>query len=484
MSRLRLALAAICVAIGLTLAAGTAAAQDESLNKARQAFDEAQTFYSQGKYAEAAEKFLAAYEARPFAQFLFNAGAAYEKMREYAKAVDHYRRYLEAEPRAEDRAEVEKRIAVLEKEAERRAAQPPPDQTDPDAPPPDQPSAEVEALGDVTIRGLVVIESDPAGADIYVDDKKKGVVAKTPWSTSLEGEHTIFIEKPGYKPYEKRIAPSPEKLLILSAALSEEDYLGWIEIKSNIPGADIYIDDKAVGVKGKTPYSGNLPPGKHKIWVTTPGYDEIMKEVDIVAGETHELDFQLEGTPVGYLNIRGRDVEHMAIYVDGELLCERGPCRKPIPEGARTVTIRRSGYKPYTHKIDMQAKTEVTLRARLAEEPGRADAVWAYVFSAAFLGGGIYLGLQANGIEDELRTEIAAGLPPPDNEDPRVQRGKYYAWGADAAYALSGISLATAVYYTFREKGAPSTGTTDVRAVAFEPQFSPTYAGMGMEVRW
>ena len=45
------------------------------------------------------------------------------------------------------------------------------------------PSKEVESLGDVKTRGLVVIESDPSEAYIYLDDKKKGAVAQTP-STS------------------------------------------------------------------------------------------------------------------------------------------------------------------------------------------------------------------------------------------------------------------------------------------------------------
>ena len=49
---------------------------------------------------------------------------------------------------------------------------------------------------------------------------------------------------------------------------------------------------------------------------------------------------------------------------------------------------------------------------------------------------------------------------------------------------MSGIVALTAIYYTFREKGAPSTGQIDVRAIALEPQFAPGYAGLGMEMHW
>jgi hypothetical protein len=46
------------------------------------------------------------------------------------------------------------------------------------------------------------------------------------------------------------------------------------------------------------------------------------------------------------------------------------------------------------------------------------------------------------------------------------------------------VTLLTAVYYTFREKGAPSTGLIDVRSLALRPEIGPGYAGLGMGVSW
>jgi tetratricopeptide (TPR) repeat protein len=486
--KLRLLLV-ISIAVGGMLLSTSQARADDSLTRAREHFDKAQSLYSSGSYLEAAESFKAAYEARAFAQFQFNIGASYEKAGEYAKAVEHYKRYLSEDPEASDKKAVEKRIKVLEKEAERIAKTPPPDPDNPDAPPTGdkpKPSAEVQALGDVKIRGLVVIESEPAGALIYLDSKKSKPLSKTPWNGTLEGEHTIFIEKQGYKPVERRFSPDPNQVFALIFSLAEQDYLGWVEIKSNVPGADIYLDDKSVGVFAKTPYSGNIKPGKHKIWVTTEGYDTFETEIDIVAGETHEINADIKGNPVGWINVRGPGVDKMAIYADGKLLCERGPCRKPLPQGSHTIQVKRGGYKTYTRTLDVQAKTETIIRANLAKKPGRADAVWAYVFTGAFLGGGIYLGLQASSIETELQDEIRMndGQVPPDSEDPRFLRGKLFAIGADAAFALAGITAATAIYYTFRDKGRPSTGSLDVRAIAVTPTITPTYAGMSLGVNW
>jgi hypothetical protein len=329
-----------------------------------------------------------------------------------------------------------------------------------------------------------VIVSNPPGALIYLDSKKSRPLSKTPWNGELSGEHTIYIEREGYKPAEEKIAPAPNKFFHVVFSLGEEDYLGWVDITANVAGADIYLDDKSVGVYNHTPFQGNLPPGKHKIWVTKEGYDEFATELDVIRGKTHKLAAKLKGAPVGFVNVRGRDVEKTAIYLDGKVLCERGPCIKAVPQGTHDISVRRPGYKPYSTRIDVQPKTEITLRAQLAEQPSRTDAIVAYVVTAGFLGVGIWAGKHAGDLEDDLKSEIDAGAPPPDPDDSRFSHGKWWAIGADVAYVGAGVSLATALWYTFRDKGLPSSGSTDVRAISLSPSVTPTYAGMGMEVRW
>ena len=49
---------------------------------------------------------------------------------------------------------------------------------------------------------------------------------------------------------------------------------------------------------------------------------------------------------------------------------------------------------------------------------------------------------------------------------------------------MAGLLGLAAIYYTFRDKGLPSTAILDVGAVGFSPQVGPTYAGLGMEVSW
>ena len=141
-----------------------------------------------------------------------------------------------------------------------------------------------------------------------------------------------------------------------AGAMSQQSFLGWVEISTNVPGADIFIDDKAVGSVGKTPMSQNVKPGKHTFWISADGYDEYHQEIEVIPNETHAVKAQLKGSPVGKINITGLGIEDATIVVDGKLLCERGPCLKSLQQGDHTITVTRPGAKPYSKSITIQAK--------------------------------------------------------------------------------------------------------------------------------
>jgi tetratricopeptide (TPR) repeat protein len=483
---------AIAVAIA-ALAVPAAAQSPDALRKAQAAFDQAQSDYLQGKYDEAAQGFQDAYAARPFPQFLYNVGASFHMkgkkasdVAAYGKAVEFYRRYLKEEPNASDKAKVEKAIGVLEAEIKRLQELAQGTAAGTDAPPQVAASEEVQQLGDVKVRGLVVIVTEPQNATIYLDDKKKGPFATTPWSGSLEGEHKLIIEKQGYKPVETIIAADPSKLVQVISPMSQEFHLGWIKITSNVPGADIYIDDKSIGAVAKTPLSPgqNIEPGKHTIWISAEGYDEYEETIEIFPGKTKEIHANLKGSPVGKLTVTVANIDGATVWLDGKVLCEQSPCLKSVTEGSHELVVKRGGYKAYSRRVVITAKTETIVKVQMAEKPGRSDAIVAYVLAAAIGGGGIYLGLQSKNLKTELEDDIARGMPPVDNNDPRFFRGKIYAIAADGAFAIAGVTLLTAVYYTFRDKGPPTRGQIDVRTLALQPQLGPTYAGIGMEARW
>ncbi|MBV8758101.1 MAG: PEGA domain-containing protein [Deltaproteobacteria bacterium] len=481
-------LIAICIAIA-ALTGRVRADDADALKKAQAFFDQAQTDYLQGRYDEAAKEFQDAYAARPFPQFLYNVGASFHMkgkkasdVEAYGKAVEFYKKYLSEEPNAADKPKVEKAVGVLEAEI-KRLKEVPAAGSGAGSGAPTGPSQEVQSLGEVKVRGLVVIESEPQGATIYLDDTKKGAFATTPWSGSLDGEHKIMLEKKGYRPVDTTIIADPTKLVVYKGGMSQDSYLSWLDVTSNVAGADVFIDDKSVAPR-KAPTGTNVAPGKHIVWVSAEGYDEYQETVDVAPGQNYTVKALLKGSPLGRLDVVGLGIEDSAIFLDDKPLCDHGPCIKNVPEGDHTLTVTRPGYKSYTKKITIQQKQETSVKMIEAPEASRSDAVVAYVLTAVFAGGGIYAGLQASDLHDQLKKEIAAGMPPPDSNDPRFLRGKIYAISADAAFTLAGITALTAVYYTFRDKGPPTRAQIDARAIAVTPEIGRNYAGLGMEVHW
>src|SRR3569623_330669 len=479
-------LLAICITIA-ALAGRVRADDADALKKAQSFFDQAQTDYLQGHYDEAAKEFQDAYAARPFPQFLYNVGASFHlkgkktsDVEAYGKAVEFYKKSLSEEPNAADKAKVEKAIGVLEAEIKRLKE---PGAGSGAGSAAAGPSQEVLSLGEVKVRGLVVIESEPQGATIYLDDMKKGAFATTPWSGSLDGEHKIMLEKKGYRPVDTTIIADPTKLVVYKGGMSQDSYLSWLDITSNVAGADVFIDDKSVAPR-KAPTGTNVAPGKHTVWVSAEGYDEYQEAIDVAPGQNYTVKALLKGAPLGRLDDVGLGIEDSQFMLDGKELCDHGPCIKNVPEGDHTLTVTRPGYKAYTKTITIQAKQETSVKLIEAPEESRSDAIVAYVLTAVFAGGGIYAGLQASDLHDQLKKEIAAGMPPPDSNDPRFLRGKIYAISADAAFTLAGITAITAIYYTVRDKGPPTRAQIDARAIAVTPEIGRNYAGLGMEVHW
>ena len=233
MNRIRFALASGVIVL---LLASPAIAQQDSMVAAKNAFDDGQNLYLQSKFAEAAAKFLEAYKHKHYAAFLFNAAVCFEKNKDFAKALKHYEQFAKEDPHSTDIKQVTKRIAAIRKHLT------------PTSQPGSQPTAPaVPALPPVQTKGLVVIESQPEGAAIYLNDKKNGIFTRTPYTGSLPpGKHIVIIELKDYRTERKTFIVRNDRLTYLYFGLSVEKNLGWIEVKANIPGASVFVDDVIV----------------------------------------------------------------------------------------------------------------------------------------------------------------------------------------------------------------------------------------------
>jgi hypothetical protein len=137
--RLPAAVALVCLLVG-----GAARAREhhhhehhqhhehrEHKGDARHHLEKANALAGEGKCAAAVKEFTAAYDKLQDPVVLFNRAECYRRLGENAKAADDYRGFLKGFPTAPNRAEIEARIAALEKPAPPK----PPVGTTPPVPP-------------------------------------------------------------------------------------------------------------------------------------------------------------------------------------------------------------------------------------------------------------------------------------------------------------------------------------------------------------
>jgi hypothetical protein len=475
-------LSALLIVTPLRIAYAQQAPLDESTERMKKAFEEGQDLYEAKDYSGAAKKFQEAYQVKPAASLLYNEAVCYEKLKRYDTAAKLFQQYLDSNPNSRDKAAVKQRIAVLQREVN---------------PPKKREEGEktIADLAEAKPVGVFLVESKPPGAKLYLDDKNT-YLGDTPWNGTIDGAHKLIVVAQGYKEEETPVTGRANQVSHVLVALSQQHYLGWLEVKGNVPAAEVFIDGKDAGSAGRTPFATNITPGKHTIIVNKEGFTEDIKEINIIAGESHKVEVTLDKAPIGFVHVSGSSVEGARVLVDGKVVCEAAPCRFQTPSGERNVTVERKGLKPYKRKMNIIPATETALAVKLEPKVARTDLIWKFGFAAAFIGGGIILGLQANSIKSDLEKEIDAGNPPVPPDDDRFLKGKIYSFAADGLLLIGLVTTTVAVISIFSEKGPPSKGLAESRdltaemppirkpALQITPAVGPNFAGVAAEVRW
>lgn len=155
----------------------------------------------------------------------------------------------------------------------------------------------------------VTFNSDPGGAEIWVDGKSIGRVTPSQ-AVVVAGQHQIVLRKPGYEdssnpvslvagqPFSlsnnlKPLAPasggSPfgKFKKIFGGANSAEDNVN-LTVNSTPAGAAISLNGKDLGQQ--TPFTLPLAPGKYNIGLTLAGHQTVNKSIKIEKGKPAEIN--------------------------------------------------------------------------------------------------------------------------------------------------------------------------------------------------
>ena len=140
--------------------------------------------------------------------------------------------------------------------------------------------------------GTLTVVATPVEAKIYVDDAYAGT-GSVNVQVSVGAEHRYRVESQDYIKEENSIFFAKSEKKIISVELVPN--FGYITVKSEPSGAELYIDDKKAGT---TPYlARRILRGQHRVEVRKRGYEPYADVVTININETTRIeDVKLEAS--------------------------------------------------------------------------------------------------------------------------------------------------------------------------------------------
>lgn len=506
-----------------------------SLSDAKAHMDKGQALFLEKKFAEAAVEFHAAWEIKPLSTFLFNEAVCHEKLRAWAKAIELFQRYLDEDPTALDRPQVQARLEKLKGELEKEKAATA-DAGAPDAPIDAGDDAEAGAVAPVPVptpvptpgpvvanidemKSIVVVESLPDGAPVEIWQRSSPTAAKFEmgkdnpgWVKVASGKTTLVMSLPlgtyhvvlpkfqDYRATETDVVVAAATISQFKANLAQGAFFGVVKLRTyeqgdELRGAHVFVKrpgDKAFVDRGVTPYEESFESGSYAFRIELPGFKKIERKIEVEHGRIDEQKLELDRTDVGLVRVEITGADEAEVVLDGEKAASWALGQKvelSVPAGTHKLKVKADDRKTWSGNVDVPKGKMVVVHTELKPSVPRGTAWTTAVFSAVFLGGGVYLGLQANKLRDEL--SAAQSSYTLDQEDPRIKRGKYFAIGANASYGLGGLLALISLYNFVKDPLPPSKGWQEAprnldvldaapKPVSLVPVLTPSFAGLSL----
>ena len=453
----------------------TAPTARNPLEEAREHMERGQALYGAGRFIESAEEFLRAYEAQPFSAFLFNAGVAYEKVDDPGRAADYFSRFLQTDPQAENAGKLNARIDRLRGLSRAREAELAAEGAAQGASGANAAStlAELEAArsrlaevqqqlaalgGKDSFKSLLSVQTTPTDASVLVKGANGDVVYRgsgPKFTQTLDpGAYVVEVQHPKYTSISAPITVAPAVVNVVLAEMSQGQFLGFLRVQTDAPGANVYVDERAAGALGRTPFQNPVKVGKHHLWIEKPGYQVVERDIDIGVGEDPLVKLELERVDYGRIRVVASHPEAV-VYVDGKRI-GRVPIETDVKHGKHRVVVSAEGMKNWKEEVTVERGQATPLRVRLRPKMGRKGAWATAAVAAGFLGAAIATGVVGKGLHDDLDKDVSAGTL--QSNDSRRKKGEYFYIASDVGYVIAGGMAALSTWYFVRDPLPDSEG--------------------------
>ncbi len=279
--------------------------------------------YRDGDYLGALEHFLASNRLAPNRNVVFNIARAYQRLDMFPEAYRYYSEVLGAETDPDTRVSLEAAIAEI---APRVA--------------------------------LVVVETSPSSAELFVDRVDLGSVGSAPRTIALApGTYRVIARLPGYRDQtsEPQVIEAGQRVVV---SLALERIVGVLSVTGDV-GTEIRVDVEDGDATCLIPCELPLPPGPHVLHARATGHEPLTRAVAILEGETARTHVVL-AAQTGSVVVRA-DVEDALVQIDGVWLGFTPLVVPGIAVGTRVVRVSARGYEPEETTIEVTAGGQVDL---------------------------------------------------------------------------------------------------------------------------
>ncbi len=343
-ARLRLfLLLAACLLVALRPSATSAQPSADPAGEGARLKAEGDAYMDDIKYAQALEKYEAAYKVSADPALLYNQGRALEALARYPEALDRLRAFDAKAP-----PEVHAKVPNLKK-----------------------------LLDDIAGRTtLLTVEVAQQGATIRLGSVVLGT-SPLPELRVNAGKAKIEVSLDGMEPASREVDLPGGGAKKESFKLVPKDKTAVLAVDSPVKGATVRIDG---GAPTQVPTEARLSPGKHTVTLTASGYEDNTVEVVLQPNARRELRIEPGESPVyekwwfwtiwgGVLVGAGASVLTYALLTEGS------PDEGSIPPCQLTVSAAGDGECNPTVEQRLRRAGHAAARG-----PGRLDAARGLTF--------------------------------------------------------------------------------------------------------
>ena len=194
--------------------------------------------------------------------------------------------------------------------------------------------------------GSIIVNSDPAGAVIYLDDTYTGKRTLDTLTEIIPGSHHIVIHRDGYSESGQQVSIIAGQGVNITLPLKKiPDSYGNISVTSDPKRIEMYLDGEPTSQMTNSVLN-TVPVGIHTIILRNPGYTDVNELVIVLPNQTSYVNTNQFLYQQQYEGIQVESVPTGAdIFLDGtDTGKTTNTCLTTIHGGEHRITLHLDGY--------------------------------------------------------------------------------------------------------------------------------------------